>query len=686
MAEVVIIVKGRNESKGAFNAVKDSATSAFDKVKSAGKSAFADLKSIASDFKAHWVGVTAAIAGVWIAATKAWDLAAQAAQFEQSRQAFRGMVQSMGRDAEIEFGRIRAASAGLIDDKSLVESANKAMSLGIPIEKLASLMEIARAKARDMGTTATSAFNDIAVGIGRGSPLILDNLGLVIKLGEVYEEYADSVNKTVEQLSSQDKKTALLNATIDAGAEALDRHNLSLLTNLERMQKMTAAFTNMKLEVSALVTKGLMILWGTLNLISAGAEQVASSLFRVLSGFGGLTDAVRLSSGAYEHWKKKADDAAKASKDLWKESKDSFGSLLLSAQDIAKATETITKKSKGGGGAVDASKKALKEHQKFLKNVLSEEVKTWKGYYSLLGKEHKEAAQERLKWEGLEKETKREGTDIFKSISETFNPAPALDEFQQFWNQVDALDASATAAMQMEGEAKVNAFRAIRLQLTALPKEVKDGSDEIVSSLEVFNLVSTRYEEWSKAIQDTVVQEKEAAASREAILKTAMEEAEKEVNKLKDLMKNLTMDVDNSKAKSAIKEVESLLASIPDVTTKTILLETTTAGGGPVAAGGGASTPAVSVNTGIVDPGAPFGTFAVGTRFVPKTGLFQLHQGEEIRNRGEVRQDGNRQGNKLSITLGGINIMGGNKTPEQLAKEIVRPLRKELIKLDKLVN
>jgi len=89
---------------------------------------------------------------------------------------------------------------------------------------------------------------------------------------------------------------------------------------------------------------------------------------------------------------------------------------------------------------------------------------------------------------------------------------------------------------------------------------------------------------------------------------------------------------------------------------------------------------------GPADVNAPFGTFAVGTRFVPKTGLFQLHQGEEVRNRGEVRQDRNRQGSKLEINLGGITIKGSNKSPEQLASEIVRPLRKELIKLDKLLN
>jgi hypothetical protein len=83
---------------------------------------------------------------------------------------------------------------------------------------------------------------------------------------------------------------------------------------------------------------------------------------------------------------------------------------------------------------------------------------------------------------------------------------------------------------------------------------------------------------------------------------------------------------------------------------------------------------------GPADPNAPFGTFsgnfAVGTRFVPKTGLFQLHQGEEVRNRGEVRQD-----RKAQINVGGITVpirVVADKAPEQQAKELARHIDREL--------
>lgn len=211
-----------------------------------------------SNLRKHWLATTAAIAAATALAMKAWNAAKQAAEFEQSKQAFVSMATKMGKVAEEEFTKVRNLSAGLIDDKSMVQAMNRALSLGIPIEKLGDLMLIARAKARDMGITTTQAFNDIATGIGRASPLILDNLGLSIKVGVANENLAKSLGKTVSQLTEEEKKLAVLNATLDAGKEALTRHNLETLTDAEAMQKLEVQFKNIELQVGRF-TKALIV-------------------------------------------------------------------------------------------------------------------------------------------------------------------------------------------------------------------------------------------------------------------------------------------------------------------------------------------------------------------------------------------------------------------------------------------
>jgi hypothetical protein len=207
--------------------------------------------------QAHWIKVqkaALAVAAVAYTAKKAWDFTEEAAKFKQSTEAFNSMVAAMGRNAEVELGRIKTAAAGLIDDKTVVEASARAMSLGIPIEKVGELMEVARARARDMGISTTQAFNDIVTGIGRGSPMILDNLGLVLKVGEANNAYAKSLGKTAKELSSKEQKMAILNAVLEAGSESLARHNLSTKTMAENMEAAKAALENVKLAVAGLLT------------------------------------------------------------------------------------------------------------------------------------------------------------------------------------------------------------------------------------------------------------------------------------------------------------------------------------------------------------------------------------------------------------------------------------------------
>lgn len=211
------------------------------------------MASLANTIKKHWLEIGAA----YLTVSKGWDFAEQAAKYQQTLGAFQSMVKTMGRDAEEEFAKIRRASAGLIDNQALLEASNRALAFGIEIEKLPQLMEISRASAREMGITVSQAFGDIVTGIGRASPLILDNLGLTLKIGEANEAYAKSLNKTVEQLTAAERKQAILNATLEAGTEALKRQNIEQATALERIQRFEVFMSNLMLGLKG---AGLLVL------------------------------------------------------------------------------------------------------------------------------------------------------------------------------------------------------------------------------------------------------------------------------------------------------------------------------------------------------------------------------------------------------------------------------------------
>ena len=314
-----------------------------------GKKTSADIQKSAKTMQNGFNGVATSLKGLMAGIgviyllRKAWNMAEISAQFEQSKMAFRSMATAMGADADRLYATLREKSANLIDEKSLTEAANRAMSLGIPIEKLGILMEIARAKARDMGISTTQAFNDIATGVGRGSPLILDNLGLIMKVGSANEAMAKSLGKTVEQLSDKDRKLAILNATIDAGKEALGRYDLSQKTTKEKMEQLTATVANLQLYLGQGLIRAAAGAAGAIYSIAsaqltflAGYLKLEQAYFRVRSAmsFGKESDMWKMFSMESRN---DAQAAMNAAKDLHYQARDSFDAMTASAEDLASA-------------------------------------------------------------------------------------------------------------------------------------------------------------------------------------------------------------------------------------------------------------------------------------------------------------------------------------------------------------
>ena len=339
-----------------------------------GKKTSTDIQKSAKTMQNGFNGVATSLKGLMAGIgviyllRKAWNMAEISAQFEQSKMAFRSMATAMGADADRLYATLREKSANLIDEKSLTEAANRAMSLGIPIEKLGILMEIARAKARDMGISTTQAFNDIATGVGRGSPLILDNLGLIMKVGSANEAMAKSLGKTVEQLSDKDKKLALLNATIDAGKEALGRYDLSQKTTKEKMEQLTATVANLQLYLGQGLIRAAAGAAGAIYSIAsaqltflAGYLKLEQAYFRVRSAmsFGKESDMWKMFSAESRN---DAQAAMNAAKDLHYQARDSFDAMTASAEDLASAMkQSYVPAVNEAAGATDEMNKKVAE-------------------------------------------------------------------------------------------------------------------------------------------------------------------------------------------------------------------------------------------------------------------------------------------------------------------------------------
>jgi hypothetical protein len=117
-------------------------------------------------------------------------------------------------DEVLSLETLREATQGTVSDVDLLTAANQAMALGIPKEELNDLFSAAMDVGHAMGRTTLQAVNDLATGMGRGSRLILDNLGILVDTEQAYVTYAETLGKTSSELTESEKKTAFMTAAM----------------------------------------------------------------------------------------------------------------------------------------------------------------------------------------------------------------------------------------------------------------------------------------------------------------------------------------------------------------------------------------------------------------------------------------------------------------------------------------
>jgi len=191
------------------------------------------------------IGIAMTAFGASVTAAAGMSVKA-ATQVAQTRGAFESLSKQAGESSKEILAALKKASAGTVTENDLMLAANRSMVLGVAknTKQFSELMEIARDRARAMGSTTTQAFNDIVTGIGRGSPLILDNLGIIVNLTEANEEYAKVLGKSTSELSEAEKQQALLNAVLKQGQSSIDRNAMSTMTASETLQALKASISD----------------------------------------------------------------------------------------------------------------------------------------------------------------------------------------------------------------------------------------------------------------------------------------------------------------------------------------------------------------------------------------------------------------------------------------------------------
>lgn len=127
----------------------------------------------------------------------------------------------------------QAATHGLMSESALAVSASQALALGV-VKTEAEFSQLASDAAKialKLGTSTDQMLGDLTTALGRGSAMILDNAGIILKVSDANEAYAASVGKTVEQLDEAEKKIAFQTAAMKAIRESADATTVAYDSN-----------------------------------------------------------------------------------------------------------------------------------------------------------------------------------------------------------------------------------------------------------------------------------------------------------------------------------------------------------------------------------------------------------------------------------------------------------------------
>jgi len=254
--------------------VKQGAKTMQNSARSAGEGVGANLgKGLESALKTALgaAGITLGFAGLIGAGQevfRAWEAGAQSMRIGAS---FR---EQFGVQAVEGLETLRKAARGTIDDMNLMLSANKAAMLGVSTDTkaLAQLLEVATVRGRALGVGTQQAFNDIVTGIGRMSPLILDNLGIVTGGEKAFEAYAKSIGTTAAELTDAQRKQLLINKVVGEGVTVTE----DALSSTERLG---ASWSNLRAQLGESIHAEVIIevIAKTMGAVTTGLKQEAAA-------------------------------------------------------------------------------------------------------------------------------------------------------------------------------------------------------------------------------------------------------------------------------------------------------------------------------------------------------------------------------------------------------------------------
>jgi hypothetical protein len=261
--------------------------------------------------------------------------------------------------------QLQKATGGAFSFADALPIVNKAISAGVPIDKMEALAIAATKAAQTFGGTATEALNRFISASQRGRVEIIQTLGIVIKTEDAYERYGASIGKTAQELTAFDRQQAILNATIEASQNVFD----GVKIDANPFQQLLTTMVDLKDTVGVFITDSLTPFINTFNKSKAAAAAFMAIIVGAVAGriFPAISDQLG------EMQKRSFESTQRATAIMKKARNDQSKIILETGVKQNKLTkDQLLKRSQMFDSYFS---KLTKEHKTFGKSILDEEKK-----------------------------------------------------------------------------------------------------------------------------------------------------------------------------------------------------------------------------------------------------------------------------------------------------------------------
>ncbi len=247
-------------------------------------------------------------------ALKGIEFAKLAANSETVRRSFANLA----KEPDKMLQSMKKATAGTISEMELMQKFNEASLLGLPLDRFDEMLEIARGAAQSTGQSMDFMLNSIVVALGRGSKLMLDNLGIMIDVQSANEKYAESLGKSANKLTDVEKKQAFVNEALRIGNENLERSGGVVNSNIDSFGRFISSVENLSasfgktllpavtssLDFFTKLADNVSLFFESINKGVAFFDKFATGVNETAKAYFGLTEEVKTATKELDEFQK----------------------------------------------------------------------------------------------------------------------------------------------------------------------------------------------------------------------------------------------------------------------------------------------------------------------------------------------------------------------------------------------